>query len=380
MFGTVLITICTLMHVYVFLRAATVPGITRRLSRKMLFSIGMALWVVLVLGRVAGHDASGFFAHALEFMGMNYMAFLFLTFVILLAVDVVTLFGFLMPRLSPSLRGCAILVGLMLSVIALFQGLRPPVIRSYDVVIPGLTEKMDGTVMIALADTHLGSLIGEPWLDKRIDQVMAEKPDMVVLLGDIFEGHGSSRDDSSEDGLSENGLIEAFRSLSAPMGVWAVMGNHEFHGKGKPHLFEDAGIKLLRNDWVEIRPGFVLAGVDDLTTHRRRSRSGDPVSQTLKDCPPGATVFLSHTPWETEKAAKAGVNLMLCGHTHGGQIWPFSYLVRTQYPLLAGRYNVNGMTVIVSRGTGTWGPRMRLWHPGEILRVTLRAGEKKVVE
>jgi hypothetical protein len=64
---------------------------------------------------------------------------------------------------------------------------------------------------------------------------------------------------------------------------------------------------------------------------------------------------------------------MLCGHTHGGQIWPFGYLVRRAYPLLAGRYEVDGMPVIVTRGTGTWGPRMRLWHPGEILRITLRA-------
>jgi hypothetical protein len=69
---------------------------------------------------------------------------------------------------------------------------------------------------------------------------------------------------------------------------------------------------------------------------------------------------------------------MLCGHTHGGQIWPFSYLVRRTYPLLAGRYEVDGMPVIVSRGTGTWGPRMRLWYPGEILRITLRA--KKDIE
>ena len=63
---------------------------------------------------------------------------------------------------------------------------------------------------------------------------------------------------------------------------------------------------------------------------------------------------------------------MLCGHTHGGQIWPFGYLIRHLYPLFAGRYEVDGMTVIVCCGTGTWGPRMRLWRPGEILRVTLQ--------
>ena len=98
--------------------------------------------------------------------------------------------------------------------------------------------------------------------------------------------------------------------------------------------------------------------------------------KALSGRPPGATVFLSHTPWETEKAAGAGAGLMLSGHTHGGQIWPFSYMVRLRYPLLGGRYDVNGMTVIVCRGTGTWGPRMRLWRPGEILRITLRSPGK----
>jgi hypothetical protein len=69
----------------------------------------------------------------------------------------------------------------------------------------------------------------------------------------------------------------------------------------------------------------------------------------------------------------SGVGLMLSGHTHGGQIWPLSIATRMLNPLLAGRYENAGMTVLVSRGTGTWGPRMRLWHPGEIMLVTLRS-------
>ena len=81
---------------------------------------------------------------------------------------------------------------------------------------------------------------------------------------------------------------------------------------------------------------------------------------------------MSHTPWQAETAADAGVGLMLSGHTHGGQIWPLDYMIQRRYPLLEGRHDVGGMTVIVCRGTGTWGPRMRLWEPGEILRVTLR--------
>ncbi|MBU0464032.1 MAG: metallophosphoesterase, partial [Proteobacteria bacterium] len=126
------------------------------------------------------------------------------------------------------------------------------------------------------------------------------------------------------------------------------------------------------NAWAQVRPGLVLAGVEDLTIRRRSGQNSDPISKALAGRPPGAVILLSHTPWQTKKAASAGVGLMLSGHTHGGQIWPFGYLVRKRYPLLEGRYKVDGMTAIVCRGTGTWGPRMRLWHPGQILRVTLR--------
>ncbi len=134
---------------------------------------------------------------------------------------------------------------------------------------------------------------------------------------------------------------------------------------------------MLRNGWSEVRPGLILAGVEDLTSRRRNGQTDDVLSRALLGRTPGGTIVLSHTPWQAETAASAGAGLMLCGHTHGGQIWPFGYIVRLVYPLLAGRYEVGGMPVIVCRGTGTWGPRMRLWSRCEILRVTLVGKERK---
>ena len=363
-FGIILILACTLMHTYVFWRAASVPAVKRHVSGKLLVGAGVILWMIFLLGRLIGHGGSGIAAGLLELLGMNWLAVVFLTFMSLVVVDLVTLFGLFVPRLAPSLRGWALLVAGTLSAIALVQGLRPPVVQRYEVALPGLPAEMDGTVLVGLSDLHLGSLLGETWLAARIDQVRAQKPDLVVLLGDIFEGHGELEDT----------LLVTMHGLAAPLGVWAVPGNHEFHGGDGAGIkrIEKAGSQVLRNCWVEVRPGFVLAGVDDLTSARRTGQGGDYISKALSERPPGATILLSHTPWEVEKAANAGVGLMLSGHTHGGQIWPFGYLVRLAYPLLGGRYEISGMTVIVCRGTGTWGPRMRLWRPGEILRVTLR--------
>jgi predicted MPP superfamily phosphohydrolase len=364
MFGTILIAVSTLMHIYVFWRTATVPFVQRQVPLPLLFGVGVVLWIIFYLGRVVGHHGTGVVAATLEFLGMNWMAMLFLTSVPLLAVDLITAFGMFMPRLAEVLRGWALVAGAVLSVIALFQGLRPPVVQSYEVRIAGLPNEMDGTVIVALSDMHLGSLIGERWLAARVAQVNEQQPDLVVLLGDIFEGHGPPGRE----------LIRILGLISAPLGAWAVPGNHEFYsGYGtRAGPVEDAGFQMLRNRWIEVRPGLVMAGVEDLTVRNRSGRNGNIIARALASRPPGATVLLSHTPRQAERAAEAGVGLMLSGHTHGGQIWPFGYLVRRVYPLLAGLYKFDGLSVIVSRGTGTWGPRMRLWHPGEILRVTLR--------
>ncbi|XCN74969.1 MAG: metallophosphoesterase [Candidatus Electrothrix aestuarii] len=162
------------------------------------------------------------------------------------------------------------------------------------------------------------------------------------------------------------------------MGVFAVRGNHDALRPDRPdttgEILADAGIRLLNNEWVQLNDGLLLAGIDDLTTAQRRGEDGQKnLSSALTDRPEGTTILLSHTPWLVEQAASAGVDLMLSGHTHNGQIWPFNYLTRTRYPFLGGQYLVKGMELFVSRGTGTWGPRMRLWQRGEIALITLRS-------
>ena len=363
MFGSVLTIAVTLMHIYVFWRAGSVPYVKSHLPRKFLIGIGFVLWLLFYFGRTLGHGGTGSLASVIELFGMNWMAVLFIVSISLLAMDFVTGFGFFLPRLSPSLRGFALAIGGLLSVIALIQGMRPPVVKNFDVYLSDLPCEIEDTVIVAISDLHLGSLLGERWLEKRVAQVQEQQPDLVVLLGDIFEGHGQPQSE----------LFSVLRRISAPLGVWSVRGNHESHDRSDSitSLMKDAGFRELRNSWVELQPGFVLAGVDDLRDRIRYGQGDDPIAKTLNGRPPGATILLSHKPLYADRVESAGVGLMLCGHTHGGQVWPFSYLVKHDYPLLAGRYEVGDMTVIVCRGTGTWGPRMRLWRPSEILHVTL---------
>lgn len=363
LFGIIFMSACTIMHLYVFWRAASVPVINRNVSRRLLINTGVALWTVCFGIRIFAHDSMGAFAGVLELFVLTWMAILFLMSVSLFAVDLVTGFGYMMRMQAHSLRGWALVAGVLLSIIALVQGLRPPVVENYEVRLSALPSEMDGMVIVAMSDLHLGTILGEQWLAARVAQIEEQQPDLVVLLGDIFEGHGPSM----------GGLLPVLRRLHAPLGVWAVTGNHESYGvlNAGVSLMEQAGFHVLHNRSVEVRPGLVVAGVEDLTTLRRSGRSDDPIGKTVNSRPPGATILLSHTPGQAERAAEAGVGLMLNGHTHGGQIWPIGYLTRLLHPLLDGRHDVKGMQIIVCRGTGTWGPSMRLWRRGEILRVTL---------
>ena len=352
------------MHIYVLWRASSVPVVARHLPRGVLWAVSCILWMSYIVARIVGHFAPGVIARFLEALGANWIVVLFLLLVSLLVVDIVTVFGLLLPRFAPSLRGWALVAGGVLSAFALVQGLRAPVVQSYEVQLAGLPAGSDGTVLVLASDFHLGTLLGRNWLAARIDQIEAQKPDIIVLGGDIIEG----------DDPSENELLPSFRWLSAPLGVWGVTGNHEFHGgaEGSANLLEESGIHVLHDRWAEVRPGLILAGVDDLTSRRRHGETGNFVERALAGRPVGAaTVLVSHTPWQAELAAKSTVGLMLSSHTHEGQIWPFGYLVRFTHPLLSGKYELNGKPIIVCRGTGTWGPRMRLWQRGEIVRITL---------
>ncbi len=365
MFATILITVITCAHLYLFWRISTVPFFRHHVPRRTLITSSLLLWGLFLAALLYGHHHTNQFATWVEFLGMLWMGTLFLLTVAMLAVELISGFGLLLPCLAPPLRGFALFIGTILSVLALVQGMRAPVVDKYEVKLTGLPVKLDGTVLVAMSDLHLGPQLGAKWLAARLLQVKALKADLVVLDGDIFEGHGRPRQE----------ILTELRGLKAPMGVWGVTGNHEIYGGEETiKALQENGVKLLRNSWAQIRPGLILAGVEESTISRRPEDGMGRIGKVLDGRPPGATILLSHKPWRAEEAAEHGVGLMLSGHTHGGQIWPFNYLVSHFFPRLVGRYEIQGMTLLVCRGTGTWGPRMRLWHPGEIMKITLRSG------
>ena len=151
--------------------------------------------------------------------------------------------------------------------------------QNYEVHLAGLPASSDGTVLILASDFHLGTLLGKDWLAARIDQIQAQRPDIVVFGGDIVEG----------DDPSERELLPLLRRLSAPLGVWAVTGNHEFHAGGLERgtsLLEDTGFHVLHDRWAEVMPACGSAAGNWDPVRRGRPRRGLHLHASRRHRPP----------------------------------------------------------------------------------------------
>ncbi len=370
MYGTSLTLAVLLLLAYVLWRASSVPAL-RRLPRPFFPLAGLLLALLVVIGRWLGRQAWGSWAAALEFASWTLAGATFLSFACLLPVDLLTGFGLFFRGRAARLRGRALLAGCLLSLLALFQGMRPPVVSRHEVEIPGLGRELDGTRLAVISDLHLGKLLGPGWLAARVAQVRALNPDMILFLGDLLEGHGEPA----------AAFLPELEKLSAPLGVWAVDGNHEMNGHRPRRAGGGDLLPTLRDRAVAPAPGLFVAGRSSILSRGRETRL--PWNPDARGAG-GAWILMSHVPSGADAAARAGVGLMLAGHTHGGQLWPLSLLTRRVFPLASGRYRVGAMTVLVSRGTGCWGPRMRLWRPAEIMLIILKRegknGRKNLVD
>lgn len=364
MFFTVVLSVWSAMHAYALARLWRLPGLDSPLAHRLLLAAFALLWLAYPVARVLERRGYTTTAAPLEWVGAAWLGALFLLVVCLLAADLVTGFGWLLPRWAPPLRLGATGLAVALAAVALVQGTRPPVVEQVEVVSRHLPAERDGLRLVHISDLHVGALLNARWLEGIARRVAALAPDAIVITGDLVDGNAARVEET----------LPQLRLFTAPLGVWAVTGNHEFYAglEASVEVLRQAGFRVLRDEWAELVPGVIIAGVDDLTARRQFGDTTDPLPTTLAHRPTGFTVLLSHSPWRIEEAAAAGVHLTLSGHTHAGQIWPFNYITGLQYPYIGGRYTVGDMTLYVSRGTGTWGPRMRLPRPAEITVITLR--------
>ncbi|VVM06343.1 metallophosphoesterase [Methylacidimicrobium tartarophylax] len=226
---------------------------------------------------------------------------------------------------------------------------------------------LPGLTIAVAADLHITGTFGARRLARIAKAIRSTSPDLVLLSGDLV--------DASAPVLEKAGVGPLFRSLSAPLGVFACLGNHEYYSgaDGAVAFLGENGITVLRDRCVEVGGVLRIAGRDD----RAKMVLGDgrprePLRRLLEKSNPRLPLLvLDHRPSALDEAADCGADLLVCGHTHNGQFWPINHIVSRLYPLAYG-YARRGKThIVVTRGAGTWGPPIRIGQCSEIFRITL---------
>ncbi len=226
----------------------------------------------------------------------------------------------------------------------------------------GPIRKLD---LILISDLHLGVMVNRALLEQMVEEIEAIGPDLIVFAGDIV--------DRDIQFLKDEKVRELLAQFRAPLGVYAVTGNHEFISGADQVVdaFSQFGIIFLRDRAVRIGESFYLAGREDMTA-RRQSGGEFPLRKILagvdRRCP---VILLDHQPGRIEEAADEQVDLILCGHTHHGQLFPLNLITTALYPVSRG-YGVIGETQIyVTGGAGTWGPPVRIGNTPEIAHLQI---------
>jgi predicted MPP superfamily phosphohydrolase len=243
--------------------------------------------------------------------------------------------------------------------------LGPPMIKRTSVMLPKLPRTADGLRIALVSDIHLGPLRGIDHSRRIVDLVNGLDADLVAIVGDLVDGS-----------VEELGAAAApLRDLRSRLGSFFVTGNHEYFSGHEEWVAEvrNLGLRPLLNERVELAGGLDLAGVNDVTGGQYDD--GPDFDAALRDRDPARpVVLLAHQPVQAHEAARRGVDLQLSGHTHGGQMWPFHYIVEASgQPVVSGLGDVDGMPVYVTNGAGFWGPPVRVGAPPDITLVELRS-------
>ncbi|MDR2422879.1 MAG: metallophosphoesterase [Deltaproteobacteria bacterium] len=276
--------------------------------------------------------------------------------------------GLGLPKVSLGL----LVVALLASGVSLWQAAKVPVLKKSEVVINSWPKGLDGLTMAILADAHISRFFDRPWVEEVVDLTMAQKPDLILLPGDVVDGSVEQR---AED-------VAPLARLSAPYGVFAIVGNHEYYSGLMEWLpaFERLGFKTLYNSHALVFPfgvPLILAGVTDLTAlDSRFNLPGPDLAKALEGAPKAPVVLMEHRPSRARQNAKdPRVTIQISGHTHGGMLPGLKALVaKVNDGFVVGWYDVGDLKLFVHPGLGLWnGFPMRLFDPSEITIVTVRA-------
>lgn len=333
-------------------------GILRRLGGGMFFAPELPRCMLIAVA----------FLYGILFFASAFL--LFKDIIILPVWKILEYKKVLKRKLPHGIIVCVILgISVLFSGYSLYEGLLTPPVKYVDMKFSNLPTEFDGFKIAVLADLHASAVNQSPFIERIIDLTLAEKPDLIVLPGDIIDGRVDKR---MED-------IEPLKKLSAPYGVYAALGNHEYYSGYEEWLAKFAELKLpmLINANVEIKKdgkSIYVGGIADHAAYRHKKELPD-LQKTWQNVPVDSfKILLSHQPKNLRKNARSGVALQISGHTHGGMIIGMNKLLiaPSNEGVVCGEYDIDGMKLYISAGASLWsGFPLRLGVPPEISIIRL---------
>ncbi|HOO13924.1 MAG TPA: metallophosphoesterase [Candidatus Marinimicrobia bacterium] len=375
-FITIVLLAYFIVNYYIFIHGLKAFGTNQ--TAKLIYTI---LFVILVsayfLGRIIERISIGVVPQALEWLGAYWFGAMVYFLLIVIMIDIFRVINHFIPLIPNDLRQylqqlslitgiVAVTVVAIILVIGRWNATHPQIkIVEIDIQKKAKVETM--TVAFA-SDIHLGLFVGQRQLRQLVELINANHPDVILFGGDLL-------DEDLTPVINRN-LGRCLAELEAPLGKLTVPGNHEFIGgieKATQYL-ENHGIKVLRDEALQLANGVWIIGRDDYDSKRY---SSDVQRLTLKYLidkinPDQPIIVLDHQPLNLSESIASRIDLQLSGHTHNGQLWPLNYLTAKVYQVSHGYKNIDGTHFIVSSGFGTWGPPIRLASRSEVYLIKLR--------
>ncbi|MGX9726888.1 MAG: metallophosphoesterase [Candidatus Electronema sp. VV] len=368
-------------HYYLWRRLVKDTGLSGK-ARSAGTAALAALFLLPLLSRLLERHLPYAYTFHISWLGYLWLGMLLLFFVFFLCADALKILALAArclllrqwakpdparwQRLSRLTAAAGLLIVLTVTAFGVKKGAEPPTVHRVEISLNQLPAAFKGFKIVQISDVHIGEMADAADLAEIVAIVNRLQPDMVAITGDLVDGHTAQL----------RGELAPLGGLRAKEGVFFVTGNHEYYSGAEDWLpeIERLGVRILRNDRTELRRGgdsLVIAGVND----HKAGRFGDApdYERALGGIAPGRTVILlAHQPIAAQKAAAWQPDLVLSGHMHGGQIWPFKYFVLLQQPYIRGLYREGGMQLYVNQGTGSWGPPMRVGTEKEITELILK--------
>lgn len=328
----------------------------------------VTLFLAFFAGMIFSHQISLPIAKVITFAGNSFLIILIYLTLSFFATDILLIFNKIFHFLktdTASVRFWAMMVSLaaifIVMVIGNYRFNHPKTVRlEIESAKPAQHKEVR---IVGISDVHLGVSIDKKRLRQYVQMINAEKPDVVFIAGDLI--------DRSIEPVIRQKMDEELRSIHAPMGVYAVFGNHEYFGEGTDlaaTFFQKSGIQLLRDTAVLVQNQFYIAGRDDkMNAHRKK------LPDILKNTDTSKPILLlDHQPFNLQDAEKNGVDFQLSGHTHNGQFFPGSLFVKRMFEVGYGYLQKGETHYYVSSGLGLWGPQYRIGSQSEFVAIRFR--------